>query len=250
MAQLTVQNIRDYVRNFIQVTSDDLPDTLIDSWTQEAYDDLVGHDIRWPWFEFGGQDAANNYTINLVSGQQNYPLPPIVVQGYSCPVDPKKILAVAGQHWELTYIGQTMLEETFPKAFVTNTNEPTAWSEWGQTGITVWPVPIVSSYQILLRGYREPVDFVSLGAGGVIDGPNEFGTAIQQYALSNGWAQQSDLQQAAYWMQNYIAAQDRIQRKYMSAPLAEGLVLNGGRVIRDTPPRLRFPFDAISGWGE
>lgn len=243
MATKTVQNVRDYVRSFVDLDPTDVPDDLVDAWTQEAYDDLVGVDPRWPWFEFGGQDASNQVSITLAHGQQNYSLPTVNDQnnGNACTVNPKRVLAVQGQHWELKYVGQTELESLYTPQFLSFTSEPYYWSEWGNTGITIWPVPN-GTYTLNIRGYRDPCDFIGLGAGGIIDGPPEFGTAIQQYVLSSTWAQQSDLQQSAYWMQNYMAAKDRIHKNLISAPLAESFVLNGGRGMSDIPPTLRFPF--------
>jgi hypothetical protein len=246
VALLTVQNIRDYVRTFVDLDDTDVPDALVDSWTQEAYDDLVGLDPRWPWFEIGGQDSGNRYGITLVAGQQNYALPATTDQnnGAVATVNPKRLLAVQGQHWELRYVGQTALESVYVPQFLSFTNEPRYWSEWGNTGVTIWPLPN-GAYNLNIRGYRDPVDFVSLGAGGILDGPPEFGTAIQQYVLSNTWSQQSDLQQSAYWMQNYMAARDRIHRNRVRSSLAEGVVLNGAsRAASNVPPTLLFPFQS------
>lgn len=249
MATLAVADIYNYILSFVDLDSTDVPQTLCNSWIQEGYDDLMGQDVRWPWFEVGGQDAGNSYSITTVAGQQNYPLPSVMDQnnGAACVVDPKRIVAVQGPHWELQYSSQTGLESMFTPAFQVD-NEPEWWTLWGETGVTLWPIPN-GAYQVNIRAYREPCDFVALGTGGLIDAPKDFGTCIQQYALSNCWSQQSDLQQAAYWMQNYLAAKDRLKKRYIRGPQAQNLTLNGGRTNRSLPPRLLFPFEGSNTIG-
>lgn len=246
MAGLTVQSFRDYVRAFIDVGPTDIQDSLIDFWTQEGYDDLIGLDVRWPFFEVGGQDNGTTYSLTTVAAQQVYPLTNVEVAGHTAKasMDPKRIIAVQGPHWELPYASQTDLESVFTPS-VNVSSEPERWSIWGETGITLWPVPN-AAFTVNIRGYRNPVDWMSEGAGSMVDAPTDFHTALQQYVLSNAWSQQSDPQQAAYWMQNYLAAQMRLRKKYIRAPMAQNLVLNSGKITRDPPAHLRFPFEGLN----
>lgn len=247
MAIQSVADIYQYILSFVDLDQTDVPQALCNAWIQEAYDDLIGQDVRWPWLEIGGQDTSNNYSIETVNLQQNYALPTVNDQnnGVACVVDPKKIIAVQGPRWELTYHAQYGLEKEFPPTFLVS-REPEFWSFWGEKGITLWPSPN-GVYQINLRAYREPCDFVSIG--GLVDGPADFGTCLQQYVLSNCWSQQSDLQQAAYWMQNYLAAKDRLRKRYIRGPLPENLVMNRGRLIRSSP-RLLYPFEGLGSGSE
>lgn len=245
MAALTVQNLRDYTRGVIDVDPDDIADFLIDAWIQEGYDDLMGGEVRTPWFEIGGQE--DSYAVTTIAGQQTYALPTITVQMFPCTVDPKKVISARGPEWELKFGDQARLESLFPPAFMVN-GEPVAWSYWGETGITLWPTPL-SVQTINVRAYRDAVDFVSMGAGGVVDAPIKYHTALQQYVLALGWAQQSDLQQYSVSMNSYLAAKDRLSKEFRRAPLAAGLTLNGGGGVTSTdnlPPRLHFPFESLS----
>lgn len=244
MAALAIQDVINYVLAFVDVDSTDIPNSLATAWVQAAYDDLIGTDIRWPFFEVGG--VGSPYTITTVSGTQNYALPAVTVSGHSvtATVSPKKIIAIQGPHWELLYHGVTALESTFTPAFIVS-QEPERYSLWGNTGVTLWPIPN-GAYTLNVRAYREPVDFVSEGVGALIDAPSDFHSAIRDKVLSYAWAQQTDLQQSSYWDNMYQASKVRLVRKYLRAPLPEGLRLNGGGVTRELPPRLRFPFDPIS----
>lgn len=248
MASQTVQALYNYVLDFLDLDSGDIDQNLANFWIQEAYDDLTGDDTRWPWFEIGGQNASN-YGFSTVANQQVYELPAVADQNnmFSCTVDVKKVVSVGGPQWELQYMGVGPLESSYVPTSVVS-SQPTQWSTWGDNGVTLWPIPD-AAYVINVRAYREPADFIALGGvGGIIDGPPDFSTCVQQYVLSNAWSQQSDLQQAAYWMQNYLAAKERLKKKYLRATPAEGLVLNGGRVTRNLPPRIRYPFEPTN-WG-
>src|SRR5690242_1434751 len=103
MAQdVSVQAIRNYVRQFIDVDSTDIPDSLVDTWTYTAFDDLIGSDVRWPFYEVGenaqgsvgSSSPGTPYVINTVVGQQNYAMPTIQIQGTAATVNPKRIVAV------------------------------------------------------------------------------------------------------------------------------------------------------------
>ena len=250
----SVQAVRTYVRSFVDVDSTDIPDSLCDSWTYNAWDDLIGTDIRWPFFEVGDNaqgslttPVGNPYQIKTVVGQQIYKMPAVTVQGVEATVDPHKIVAIQGPHWELLYDSQVALESTFTPAFIVS-QEPERYSIWGNTGIVLWPIPN-SVYTLNVRAYRNPIDWVGLGAGGLIDAPNDFFSALEMSVLSQAWAQQTDLQQASFWADQYQQAKGRLARKYLRSPLPENLVLNGGPVTRDLPPRLRYPFEGMSSVG-
>lgn len=256
MAQdVSVQAIRLYARQFVDADAVDIPDWLCDTWSYAGWDDLIGQDIRWPFYEVGENAAGTTgsvnpgtpYILNTAVGVQNYALPNVTVQGVAAKVRNDRIVAIQGPHWELLYASHTALESTFTPAFIVS-QEPERYSFWGTTGITLWPIPN-SVYALNIRAYREPVDWIGIGAGGLIDAPNDFFSALQHYVLAQAWAQQTDLGQAAYFSQQYAASKARLYKKYLRSPLPETAVLNGGQVTRELPPRLRFPFEGMSQVG-
>lgn len=248
----SLQAVRDYVRAFVEVQTQDMADFLIDAWTQLAFDDLIGTDVRWPFYEVGTVNTP--YQITTVTGQQNYAMPVILppfgsdyqaVQ--SATVDAHKIVAIQGPHWELLYADQTALESTFTPAFMVS-QEPERYSYWGQDGITLWPIPN-AVYVLNVRAYREPKPWIDLGAGGQMDAPNDFFGTMLAYVLAQAMAQQTDLQQAGYWDAQYQQGKTRLVRKYLRAPMPENMRMNGGQVTRELPPRLRFPFEGLNSVG-
>lgn len=256
MAQdLSVNALRTYVRDFLEVDTSDIDDSLIDTWSYAAWDDLIGQANNWPFYEVGenadGSTGSTNpgveFSITTQVGVQNYALPTLTVQGVQASVDPHNIVAVQGPHWELMYDSVTALESSFTPAFIIS-QEPERYSMWGTTGITLWPIPD-AAYQINIRAYRSPIDWIGIGPSGLVDAPNDFWTAIAHYDLSMGWANQTDLQSASFWDTQYQQAKARLLRKYIKAPLPENIVLNGGAVTRDLPPRLRYPWEGSSTVG-
>lgn len=245
MAAVTVQGVRDFVRAFITIDTDDISDTQIDTYTQMAYDDLMGGDPHTPWFEIGGQ-SPNGYSITTVAGQQTYALPTVLdpVQGQPCTVDPKKIVAIQGPHWELRYAAQTEMEAAFVPSFI-STQEPMRWSFWGEIGFTLWPTPN-DAYVLNIRAYRDPLDFISLGAAATIDAPIKYHTAIQQKAVAIGWSQQQDLQQSSYWNNEYEGSKERLAREFRRGRVTGGIRVNRGqRPSGLLPPRLHFSFEPV-----
>lgn len=260
MAQdLSVQAIRTYVRSFIDVDSTDIPDALADAWMYAAWDDLMAVTNRWPFYEVGenangtpnvGSNPGLPYFITTVVGTQEYLLPTVdsgFNPGVPASVNPHNMVAIQGPHWELLYGSITELESVYTPAFIMSA-EPERWTFWGSTGISLWPIPN-QTYQVNIRAYRSPIDWIGLGSGGLVDAPSDFFSAIQFFCLSQGWAQQTDLQQASFWQDQYQQAKGRLLRKYIQAPFAEGLVLNGGTTTRELPPRLRYPFEGTSAIG-
>lgn len=245
MADTSLQAITNYVQAFVNIDDSDIPVDLMNAFVQQGFDDLIGTDIRWPFYEVG--DATTPCQIVTVQGTQQYAIPAPTIQGLQPNMDPHRIVAVQGLHWELQYSSQTAMESEFPPAFVVQ-GEPERYSYWGADGITIWPIPN-DAWTLSLRAYRDPIDWISLGSGGLMDAPNDFFGTLQAYVLGMAWAQQEDLQQASFWNQQYQAGKTRLVRKYLRAPLPEGIVVNGG-VPKNLPPGLRFPFESAFDLGQ
>jgi len=116
----SLQDIRNYARSYVEVDQTDVPDLLIDAWTQEGFDDLIGDDVRWPFYEVGGVNGA--YSVTTTNGVQMISLPTVTNlpnQGtLTANVFNKKVIAIQGPHWELLYADQAALESTFTPAFI------------------------------------------------------------------------------------------------------------------------------------
>lgn len=240
-----VQDIRDNVRAFIEVDINDIPDFLIDGWLREGYRRIKAMSREWPWFEIGGKETP--YTLTTVIGQATYDLPAVTVQAGQATVSAKGVRAIQGPHWELLYGDDQSLESTFTPDNPTLV-QPERFSAWGTAGITLWPTPD-AVYVLNVRAYRNAVDWVSLGAGGTVDGPEEWSHAVQTFALARASAQQTDLAGASYFQQEFEMSLKEIVQNEIHAPMAGPLVLNGARTTRALPSRLRYPWEGATALG-
>ena len=59
--------MRDYVRNIVDITSNDIADTTMNTFIREGYDIVVYSEKRWPFYE-----VALSFTT--VGGQSDYPI--------------------------------------------------------------------------------------------------------------------------------------------------------------------------------
>lgn len=237
---MTVQDIRNYVRSFIDVDVTDIADSMLDFWMRGGYNRMIRSERPWPFLMVGGTESM--YSLTTAVGQQSYPLPPVSVQGVPANVPVRNLVSVQGPNWELSYSDQAALESTFPAAFVTSA-EPERYSIWANN-VTLWPIPN-SVYTLNIRAYREPIDWVALGAGGSVDAPDDFHMVLASFVLSQGWAQQTDLEQSSYWLQQFEKGVQELRNNYIRALMPQGLVLNGGRVTRELAPRLRWPWEGL-----
>jgi hypothetical protein len=59
--------MRDYVRNIVDITSNDIADTTMNTFIREGYDIVVYSEKRWPFYEV-------SLTFPTVGGKSDYPL--------------------------------------------------------------------------------------------------------------------------------------------------------------------------------
>lgn len=237
---MAVQDIRTYVRSFVDVDVTDIADSMLDFWMRDGYNRMIRAARPWPFLMVGGTESM--YSITTISGQQSYSLPSVQVQGAPASVFVRNIVSIQGPRWELGYSDQEALEATFPPAFG-QSSEPERFSVWGEK-VTLWPTPN-GTYNLNIRAYREPVDWVTIGAGGTVDAPDDFHMVLTSFVLSQAWAQQTDLEQSSYWLTQFEKGVQELVNNYIRALMPQGLVLNGGRMTTQMEPRLRFPFEGL-----
>lgn len=231
MAALTLQNITDNVRSHLDVDSEELPDNLVKFYAQEGYDRIVRAELRWPHLFFSGEGAVTTADVQYVS-----------LNHIS---DPRHII---GPSWPLEYMDFDRLVDQF---YVNNTTtgEPTHWT-YDQTGssgtglrIYFGPVP-AQSYSHTVYGWREPSDWIAMGAGGTPDGPEEFGRLVQTWVLSCAYLQVGDYELAQMYEARFDKGLQELHARFTQAvPVPVVLNADTTRYGTSLPPRLRFPWE-------
>jgi len=67
-----VQEIRSFVRNHLEVDDEELPDSLLNPYLQDAFERTVALDNRWPRNE-------TSWPVSKILGVYNVSLPPDVL---------------------------------------------------------------------------------------------------------------------------------------------------------------------------
>lgn len=227
MAALTLQNIRDQVRNTVELDTTDIPDSLIDLFVQEGYDHIVHAEHRWIFYE-------TNFTFTCVPGQRAYAFSDIdptleVLDGVEH--DSWMCMPIAHQLAQGQYAGSTVL------------GTPTNFSVWADS-MYLWPTPS-EARTITVRGYRKPTDWIARGSGATPDLPESFHPLLVLWALHRTYMQQDDMQMGQVLRQMFTEQFRNLRNDYTQALFPEPSIMGAthGTSFSMIPPRLRYAFD-------
>jgi hypothetical protein len=200
------------VRAVLDLDETDLSDAVIDVFAREGSNRVEQAAARWPLYEV-------DYTFTTIDAQSDYLITDI---GLGDLRTPERLRSL---NHELVWIGADVGDLGWPRTVVT-ASEPCYWRQWGET-IRLYPTPN-SAYDIQVRGHRKARDWVSEGAGGEPDLPDELQNLVTVWALARAYAQQEDVELASFYMQNFLSELDVMKARFDGAPLAQPMVLNSG----------------------
>jgi hypothetical protein len=221
----TLQQIRQYIWDHLDLDSTELPTNLLDTWAREASVKITNARTRWPFFE-------QDWELTTVAGQRDYPFSAITPT-------PDQITSVMGYQRRLAWIGRDEAERRYLPS-QTGNGIPVLFSTWNAK-LRLYPYPTAGE-TLSLRGYRQPIDWVSQGAGAVPDFPDDFHDLIRQYVLSMSYAHQEDTQLAQMYRGFYTEELARLVKMYGDVPQAYPLVIGSGPRLSQRN-RLLFPFE-------
>lgn len=227
MAGYTLQQIRDQVRNTVELDSTDIPDSVIDLFVQEGFDRIVSDQPRWSFYE-------TNFSFTTVTSQRAYTFASI--SSTLGDID-----GVEHSSWLLLPISHQLAQGQYAGSNVTGT--PTNFSVWNNS-LYLWPTPS-AAITISVYGYRNPTDWVAAGSGTQPDLPTVFHPLLVLWALSRVYMQQDDAQMGQL-LRNMFNEQFRVIKSTATRLLiAEPSIVGGtrGSVFSMLPARLRYPFD-------
>ena len=211
---MDVATLRAYVRNHLEVDDEELPDILLNPYLQDAFERTVALDNRWPRNETTWQlsKVLDSYVISL---------PPSVLI--------PSIISVTNGNRRLSYITYENAEDMFTENQVVATGTPVYWSTWGRE-MSLWPNPGPDiSYDVTVRGYRQPV--WDEAASTIPDIDERLHPAVAYYAMALTYAAQEDEILEGV----YMARWDRDAKAFMGAimdpPRHRPLVMHGGTAV-------------------
>lgn len=236
MSQMTLGGIRSFVRTSLDTDADELPDTLLNVFVEEAFDHAMNSSNQWSFY-------ATVNTISTAAGTQAYDFGSATPHaGIAQPL--QSIVDVRGDNFTLANLSHQTVRASMRRTSPSSAR-PWGWSEHG-TSLYLWPIPD-SVYTLEIAGYREPLDWMAGGDGAIPDCPSEFHRPIAYYALARGWAQQSDPDMAAFYSSRFDVELSRLKARYATSAGMGPHVLNGGLGIdsytRNGLGPLIYPFN-------
>jgi hypothetical protein len=223
---MDVQSLRNYTRKQMDVDETDLPDTILNIYLQEAFDRTMAMTNQWPRTEA-------TWSVSLLPGNTSVSLPPdLNIPGLIS-------VLTSGSGYRLTNVNQEAAEMNFAPLSETRNSDPLYFSIWGSQ-MYLWPrVAKDDPYNLLIRGYRQPV--WTNAASDIPDLDSRLHVTLAYFALSLAYAQQEDdVLEAAYlarWNRDLMQ-----QLKTMMEPVhARPLVMHGGSPVGGMPSFVVIP---------
>jgi hypothetical protein len=221
----TLEQLRTYVRQHLDLDQSELPNELIDVWARDASTKIARTRKRWPFLE-------TSWTLTTVANTRDYAL-----SALSPAAD--EVVSVVRDDRRLIYMGRDEAEAAY-LPYQTDTGFVTFFNVWSDT-LRLYPTPTFADV-LNLRGYRKVTDWVAGGAGATPDFPDDFHDAIRLYLVAMAYLQQEDAELAQQFIAAFNGEMDLLKKQYGDAPGAYPLVFGGGPRVR-TPSRLHYPFD-------
>ena len=263
--------MRDYVRNVVDITSNDISDATLNSFIREGYDIIVYSEKRWPFYEvaltFDTVASQKDYTMAEVGTALSFTHDGVTFSGTSAPknVGVREVAAMKTDNHVLEYIGYDVGDIIYPLES-NSTGKPWYWSTWNAgisasaaiTNQTIRLYPTPSEVQtISIRGYRNPVDFggttavyrATIADANTPDLPVPFDNVLSLYALYRSYQQQEDAAMGQQYYSQFIQELDNLRARFEDSPAPQPLILNSIRASRwmsqsYMPGRLRYSWES------
>lgn len=225
----TLDDLRNRVRSQTQTTNQELFNSDIDTWLQEAFNRTVAAAVAWPFYE-------TVVSIVWPASTPTQPLPASPDQ-----IDANGIVSLVDLD---TGIRLEMVDYEWAEDIYTNLTvvpfTPVQYSIWGGD-IYLWPTPDFDDPRnYRLRGYRRPRDWIAGGASAEPDCDDRLHLALAHYATALAYAQQED----------EVLEDKYMQRWQRDVQLAAEIIIEPGR---DRPltygPKYAPSVLPIRGWG-
>jgi hypothetical protein len=206
-----VQGCRDYVRNHLEVDDEELPDSLLNIYLQDGFEQTIARDNRWPRYE-------KTWSVSKVVDATTVTLPADLLVS--------SIMSVLNGIHQLIYITQENAELMFSQAAPPTIGQPVYYSVWGRE-LNLWPNPgAEASYDMTLRGYRQPVWYND--ASGIPDLDERLHPALCYYAMALCYSAQEDEILEGVHMARWDRDVASLMRAIKDPPRHRPLVMNGG----------------------
>jgi len=175
---MDVAGLKKYVREQLDVDDEELPDSLLNIYLQEAFDRTMAFDNRWPRNEA-------SWSISKIPGEHTVALP----ADLNTPSLSSVFLNGESGH-AVMVVDQKTGEDWFGYTDGTGQTDPVYASVW-QNKMFLWPTPdIDATLSLSIRGYRQPV--WTNAASDLPDLDVRLHVTLAYFAIALAYAQQED----------------------------------------------------------
>lgn len=224
--ELTVQGIRDQLREYFDLGEDDLPDRLVDRWISEGWGKIVRYRPNWPGFE-------KVVTLTVTATVNEYPVPL------------KDIASIETPQRQLVRMAHDQAQQRFARnGSVDPPGTPLVYSVYGGQ-LRFWPAPgVEESYT--LRGYRAPMNPLANPTTDPIDLPHpDAAEMLLAWVIYRAAIREAEAETAADYKDSFSQGMQLLAKDEVDSPSFTPIVLNSqppyGATISDyLPDRLRM----------
>lgn len=230
--EMTLADLRTFVRAYFDLDVSDLPDTLIDRWVSEGWRNIVRFRPNWPGFE-------DTTSLVVVAGTHTYAMPAAIKDIISLEGPDRFLIQLSSEQAERRFIRGGILEPAGP---------PVAYSVF-ERQVRLWPTPSTSK-SYTLRGYRDPVNPLTGGISDPIDLPHADATELLvSWLVHKAAIREAEAATAAAYLDAFTQGLQLLAKDETDTPPSEPIVLNSVPAVPTglntlLPDRLRF----ADGW--
>jgi hypothetical protein len=187
-SNMTASQLRNTVRQIVDLDTDDLPDGLLDLYVRDGYYRILDVHNRWPWLE-------TSFSFNTVPNTRSYNISGLTVDPLSQVIS---IVDNTGVGERLTMIGYDEAEGTYVGAYDI-AGEPLFYAVWDDQ-IHLYPKPN-NQRTMVCRGYRQPFDWIT--SDGNVDAHPSLHFPLVYYAVSRVYQQLEDATMSSVYKQSF-----------------------------------------------
>ena len=212
--QMTATALRQTVRDITDLDAEDLPDSLLNLYLRDGYYRILDIEKRWNFLE-------KSFTFNTVADQRAYPIANFTADPMAQSVS---IVDNTGVGLRLDMVSHDEAETTYVGSYDTS-GDPLFYSIW-EGNIHLFPKPN-NVRTLTVRGYREPIDWVT--TGGYVDASSNLHFALVYYACSRVYQRLEDVAMADAYKRSFDEGVTLAIKSIMTPNSHAHLVLSAGR---------------------
>lgn len=210
---MTATELRNTVRQIVDLDTDDLPDSLLNMYIRDGYYRILDLEKRFPWLE-------TSFNFVTTSGVRTY-----VISGFTA--DPiSQVVSIVDNNGigaRLQMIGYDEGEATYVGSYDI-AGDPLFYAVWNDR-IHLYPKPS-NSRVLTCRGYREPRDWI--GLNDTVDAHPSLHFPLVYYAVSRVYQQIEDTAMSAVYKQSFDEGVSLAVKNIQKPTSHAHMILSGG----------------------